>query len=69
MKWLVIEDSKTVLESNKGPLNGHSKGAMPQVAQLLGISRVMPRTILRQVIPHSPVRRQEPRSTSIISIH
>jgi hypothetical protein len=45
MEGLVIYDSKTILQSTNGPFNGHSKGVVPQVVQLLSISRVMPRTI------------------------
>jgi hypothetical protein len=57
MEGLVIYDSKMILQSTKGPFNGYSKEAMPRVLQLLGISRVMPRTIFRQVKPDTPVWR------------
>ena len=40
MKGLVIYDSKMILQSTKGPFNGHSKGAVPQVVELLGISEL-----------------------------
>ena len=46
-----------------------SKRAVSQVVHLSGISRIMPRTILREMVPDTPIRRHETSSTGIPSIH